>query len=87
MDFKEDIDILKNKFTEPQNRNPSESNTQFWLINPFLKSLGYNTSDPSLVHHQFNADPKDSKTGKVDYAILQNERPKIFIEAKNYVNH
>ena len=82
MDLKENVDILKNKFAELQNRNPSEANTQSWLINPFLKSLGYNTSDPSLVHHQFNADPKDSKTGKVDYAILRYKRPIIFIEAK-----
>ena len=82
MDLKENIDILKNKFAELQNRNPSEANTQFWLINPFLKSLGYNTSDPGLVHHQFNADPNDSKTGIVDYAILRHKRPIIFIEAK-----
>ena len=82
MDLKDKIDELKEVLESLLGRNLSESNTQSWLINPFLKSLGYNTNEPGLVHHQFNADPNDSKTGKVDYAILQNERPIIFIEAK-----
>ena len=80
--LKEKIDELKGLFEKYQGEDPSESNTEAWFIRPFFRSLGYDTSNPELVITQYQADPHDIKTGKVDYALLQNGNPVIFVEGK-----
>ena len=59
-----------------------ERNTEAWLVEPFLNGLGYNVRNHELVHPQYLADPYDRNAGKVDYAILKEERLIIFVEAK-----
>ena len=81
-ELKKEIDELRNLFDKYQNKNFSESNTELYFIHPFLKSLGYDTSNPELVSSQYPAVPEDTKTGKVDLALLKNGNPIIFVEGK-----
>lgn len=81
-ELKKKIDKLGGLFDAYQNENFSESNTELYFIHPFLKSLGYDTSNPELVHSQYLAVPDDIKTGKVDLALLQDGNPIIFVEGK-----
>ena len=81
-ELKQKIDELRNLFDKYQNENFSENNTELFFIHPFLKSLGYDTSKPELVYSQYLAVPGDTRTGKVDLALLQNGNPIIFVEGK-----
>ena len=80
--LKETINELKDRLKKYQNKDLSEANTEAYFIRPFLKSLGYDTDNPELVWSQYPADPHDIKTGKVDYALLRNGKPIIFVEGK-----
>ena len=81
IDLKSTID----KLAKRSQKYPSidESKTKDWFIAPLLKELGCDVSDPSKVIPEYNADPRDKKTGKVDYAIVDsNRKPIIYVEAK-----
>jgi len=53
------------------------------LIIPFLQLIGFNTFDPRFFQPEYSADMKKSgKCEKVDYAILFDGIPRIFIECK-----
>jgi hypothetical protein len=52
------------------------------LIMPFIQILGYNVFEPDEVVPEYTADVGTKKGEKVDYAILQNGQPVIFIECK-----
>ena len=55
-----------------------ESRTRVALIDPMLCALGWDVSDPSLVH----IEPRTAN-GWTDYALLgMNGRPVVFVEAK-----
>ena len=80
-DLKSRLEKLAKKIRE--NPKMGESETRSWLINPLLRALGYDDSDPNTVIPEYTADPRDKKTGKVDYAIVDsNGQPIIYIEAK-----
>ena len=59
-----------------------ESNTINWLIEPFLSALGYDVKDFERVVSEYEVDPEDKRTGKVDFAIFDKDNPIIFIECK-----
>ncbi len=82
MDLKTTINELKIKYHNFRDKVVSESNTEIWFISPFLQGLGYDTHDPGLVHTQYQVMPNGHKVGKVDYAILQDKKPIIFLEGK-----
>ena len=50
---------------------------------PFIQALGYNVFDPTEVVPEFTADIGTKKGEKVDYAIMQDGKPIILIEAKS----
>ena len=50
---------------------------------PFIQALGYNVFDPTEVVPEFTADIGTKKGEKVDYAIMQEGKPIILIEAKS----
>lgn len=55
-----------------------ESRTRVALIDPMLRALGWDVSDPGLVH----IEPRTAN-GWADYALLGgDERPVVFVEAK-----
>lgn len=59
----------------------NEEQTKISLINPYLEILGYDVRDPDICRFEFTADI--GKSGeKVDYAIMRDRKPAIFIEAK-----
>ena len=61
----------------------TEEATKNAFIMPFIQALGYNVFDPTEVVPEFTADIGTKKGEKVDYAIMQNGKPIILIEAKS----
>ena len=57
----------------------NEQDTKASLIKPVLESLGWDTSDPEQVRHEFKTNPKDNP---VDYALLHMRLPRLMVEAK-----
>ncbi|MXY46201.1 MAG: hypothetical protein F4Y44_04280 [Chloroflexi bacterium] len=55
----------------------SEWLTRYTLIDPLLRELGWDTEDPELVIPEYS-----SGGGRADYALLNNGRPAVIIEAK-----
>lgn len=56
------------------------------LILPFLSAMGWDIYDPNEVQPEYVADFAQKKGGvreKVDYALLLNGKPAIFVEAKS----
>jgi hypothetical protein len=63
----------------------NEESTKMALIAPFIQALGYDIFNPAEVKPEFSADLPGIKQGeRVDYAILENEQPKILVEAKPF---
>ncbi len=55
----------------------NEAMTRYVLIDPVLRSLGWDTENPDVVRAEFSPGQ-----GSADYALLDNDRPLIFVEAK-----
>ena len=55
MDLKEDIQRLAETARRSRNLLSTERATQLTLVEPFLKALGYNVSDPTEVVPEFEA--------------------------------
>ena len=56
----------------------SEAQTRYALIDPLLRTLGWDTSDPAQVVPEYTL-----STGRVDYALLADGSPVILLEAKS----
>ncbi|MFY9226181.1 MAG: type I restriction endonuclease [Blastocatellia bacterium] len=64
-----------------------EEATKQALVLPMLESLGYDIWNPAEVCPEYEADFSAKKAGqkeKVDYGILLNNMPRIYIEVKAY---
>lgn len=83
MEFKERILALASRAREIKEHTATEEATKNALILPFLQALGYDTFDPRIVIPEYVADVGKKKGEKVDYAIIREGVPVIFIEAKN----
>jgi hypothetical protein len=57
-----------------------EENTKAALIEPVLRSLGWNTSDIEEVCREYR---RLSNDNPVDYALLLQRAPRLFVEAKD----
>jgi predicted type IV restriction endonuclease len=55
----------------------SEALTRYALIDPILRALGWDTEDPEQVRPEF-----PTETGKPDYALIWEGKPRIMVEAK-----
>ena len=67
----------------------SETRTKYALIDPILRSLGWDTEDPAQVKLEYGMDHKREDARRVDYALFQpgdSSKPHILIEAKGYRN-
>lgn len=83
MDFS-GLDALVEKIRNtPKENIQTEEATKMAFIAPFLNLLGYDVFDPSIVVPEFVADVGSKKGEKVDYAIMDNGKPLILIEAKS----
>ena len=55
----------------------SEALTRYALIDPMLRELGWDTSDPDMVIPEYSAGG-----GRADYALLSSAKPVMMVEAK-----
>ncbi len=55
----------------------SEALTRYALIDPLLRELGWDTSNPDMVVPEYN-----SGNGRADYALFINGSPAMMVEAK-----
>lgn len=60
----------------------TEETTKIALILPFLRLLGYDTTNPGEVRAEYTADIGGKKGEKIDLAILDDGKPVVFIECK-----
>lgn len=61
----------------------NESQTRTVLIEPVLKILGYDTTNPFEVVSEYTCDVGTKKGEKVDYALMQKNEVVMLIEAKD----
>lgn len=85
MDLIDQLQALAKRAKETAESLQNEEATKMALIAPFIQSLGYDIFNPSEVMPEYSADFPEIKSGeRVDYAILENGKPKILVEAKPY---
>lgn len=84
MDFIDQIKILAAKIPKLSESIKTEEATKNALVMPLLNILGYNVFDPTEVVPEFTTDYGTKKGEKVDYAIIQDGKPIILIECKNF---
>ncbi|MDE2856746.1 MAG: type I restriction enzyme HsdR N-terminal domain-containing protein [Chloroflexota bacterium] len=64
----------------------NEASTRNYLIDPFIRALGYDPNEPNEVEPEFTADFVVGNR-KVDYALKKEGRPIIFVEFKPATKH
>ena len=81
---KEHFEDLADECENVGPKSPDESKTIDWLVKPFLDLLGYRTEKHLLVEREYSVNPKDKKSEKVDFAILNQKtgKPLFFVECK-----
>ena len=55
-----------------------EANTKASVIQPLLAELGWNLADPQQVDHEYEV----YDGTRIDYALLIDGKPRLFVEAK-----
>jgi len=76
---KEILFKTKKKFENLRTKSIGEAQTKESLINPIISSLGWDITDYEEVKLEYKHTRKDTP---VDYAIIIDHNPKLFIEAK-----
>ena len=84
MDFKESIKDLSERIIAYKDLLHNEEQTKDSLIKPFVRLMGYDSSNPLEVKAEMHCDVGIKKGEKVDYCILNNGEPIILIECKRY---
>lgn len=82
MEFTDKIKMLNERIEGMMQNLETEEATKNALIMPFLQVLGYDVFNPMEVVPEFVADVGVKKGEKVDYAIMQNNKPVILVECK-----
>ncbi len=72
--------------SQRQKMEHNEDATKIVTVLPFIRALGYDAQNLDEVFPEYKADAKTTGGERVDYAILRDNKPIIFIEAKA-VNH
>ena len=84
-DFIGKIQRLIQKIQSEKDLVKSEADTESVFVEPFLEILGYKASDARTLKRQYPASfGTKGNDSKVDYAILENDKPLIIIEVKHY---
>ncbi|RUS48388.1 type I restriction endonuclease [Cohnella sp. AR92] len=81
--FIDQIKSLSRRVQKMKDNIHTEEATKTSVIMPFFQLLGYDIFNPEEFVPEFVADVGIKKGEKVDYAILQNNKPVILIEAKS----
>lgn len=82
MDFVDQLQQFVKKISGFKDSITTEEATKTSVILPFFHLLGYDIFDPTEFVPEFVADVGIKRGEKVDYAILQDGKPIIIIEAK-----
>ncbi|SET32580.1 hypothetical protein SAMN05421676_10447 [Salinibacillus kushneri] len=82
-DFKEKLVSLSKRVSKIQDSISTEEATKTSVIMPFFQLLGYDVFNPEEFTPEYVADVGIKKGEKVDYAIMNEGRPVILIEAKS----
>ncbi len=75
----EALAVIGRRLATYSGRSIGEQNTKVGLISPLLRALGWEVEDLSEVHLEYRRRPGDKP---VDYALLINSTPRLFVEAK-----
>ncbi len=78
----EEFDAIAKQISQQQQWMTTEQATINVAIHPFIRVLGYDTNNLAEVRPEYTADAKSSGSERVDYAIMRDGAPIIFIEAK-----
>jgi predicted type IV restriction endonuclease len=87
MDFIDQIKALAAKITELLPYINNEAQTRSALVEPFIEILGYNPRNPLEVQPEYTANvkvPGVKQDEKIDYALMQDNKPIILIECKHH---
>lgn len=82
MSLYDDLNKIAEQVRNQRHLMNNEDATILVSIQPFIRALGYNTENLMEVRPQYSADAKTSGGERVDYAIMREGKPIIFIEAK-----
>lgn len=82
MEFNEQLKQFSERLTQLQPNIQTEEATKMSMIVPFFQLMGYDVFNPAEFCPEFSADVGIKKGEKVDYAILQDDKPLILIECK-----
>ena len=77
------LNELADKIRESRGNVKGEESTKLSFVLPFIRALGYDYSNTKDVIPEYYADFGGNKQNRVDYAILENGKPIIFIECKH----
>ncbi len=69
--------LARIKEQSAKSRSFNEDQTKLAFVLPILRRLGWDTEDVDEVHPEFSVEHR-----RVDYALVLNGRPAVFIEAK-----
>ncbi|PJN56161.1 hypothetical protein PAEVO_28840 [Paenibacillus sp. GM2FR] len=83
MEFADQIKSLAKRVQKMKDSILTEEATKTSVIMPFFQSLGYDVFNPEEFLPEFVADVGIKKGEKVDYAVMQDRKPIILIEAKS----
>ena len=86
MSFENEVKEFCKEINSKLEHIDSEETTKIALIMPFLRILGYDTTNPAEVKAEYTADVGTKQGEKVDIAILEENNPVIFIECKQVNN-
>ena len=73
------LQALTSEILKHGDRRIGEQNTKATLIEPILKTIGWNIRDLDEVHREYRGKSGDNP---VDYALKIMRTPRLFLEAK-----
>ena len=82
MEFVDQIKQIAQRVDGVMESIQTEEATKTALIMPFIAALGYDVFNPQEVTPEYTADIGTKKGEKIDYAILRDGVPVIFVECK-----
>ncbi len=77
-EFEKNLQEFTNRASIIKNQILNEEGTKEYLILPLFKILGYDMNNPQKMIPEYTV-----QNDRVDYSIMQNDLPLLFIEAKN----
>jgi len=82
MDLIDKLQVIAANARKQRAKLLNEAATKTVLVNPFIRGLGYDTSNIDEVEPEYTADVGVKKGEKVDYAILKDGKPIMLFECK-----